>query len=359
MVEIMPKNILPFCSLAGIIILQSEQSRMDLKRLNHLPGFLKVKTRPTTGAAGGRGRIGSAAAPFQARLIVFTALALALLFLSGVLNLALYHRHKEASDRLQEALIWALEENSALKDELESVTGQLEELQEQYELLLQDKQRDGNRDNPGGSYPPTAYLTFDDGPSKITLEILDILAEHQIQATFFVLGYNNSEDEQIYNRILAEGHALGNHTYTHKLKVIYRSADHFMADLLRLEEHLYQQTGARPEIMRFPGGSSNTVASTALMRELIAAVREHGYDYFDWNISSGDSDSSLPASRLVDNVTTQVDRAGGRDIVVLMHDTYLSYATAEALPQIIAELQDRGYCFAPLSKGAINMKHRQ
>jgi peptidoglycan-N-acetylglucosamine deacetylase len=131
-----------------------------------------------------------------------------------------------------------------------------------------------------------------------------------------------------------------------------------MEDLLRLEEHLYRQVGFRPEIIRFPGGSSNTVAHSSVMREIFIKLREHGYDYFDWNVSAGDAGSGVPAHILVENVITQVDKLGGRDAVILLHDHYLSHATAEALPRIIEALRARGYEFAVLTKGSIDMKHR-
>lgn len=157
---------------------------------------------------------------------------------------------------------------------------------------------------------------------------------------------------------MEQGHSLGNHTMTHNLKGIYQSKDTFMGDLLRLEDLLAQEAGVRPDIIRFPGGSSNTIASPGVLKEIIAELKARGYDYYDWNISTGDCNSSLTAAQLVANVVGQADSRPGKDLVVLMHDTYVNHATVEALPQIIRELRMRGYSFAALKKGAISMKHR-
>ncbi len=286
---------------------------------------------------------------------------LALLLLVNGLSFFMYRQQNSVIEQQKAELESVLSRSSLLDAEQERLNYEISQVREMSDYLVQEiaqqEALEKERALAGGG-GPTAYLTIDDGPSKVTIEILEILADYGIEATFFVIGFNNSGDENIYRRIVNEGHALGNHTYTHYLNTIYRSVDSFMADLLRLEEHLYEQTGIRPDIVRFPGGSSNTVARSDVMRDLIHTLLDQGYDYFDWNVSSGDGNSSLPADQLVKNVLTQVDRLQGHDAVILFHDTYLSHNTAKALPQIIEELQARGYDFAPLSKGVINMKHR-
>jgi peptidoglycan-N-acetylglucosamine deacetylase len=258
--------------------------------------------------------------------------------------------------------------NVLLTEDRNRLLLELHELREQYDRLRGEKEaweRNGAGDgapvpNPGGS-GPTAYITIDDGPSKNTLAILEILAAYRVPATFFVTGNNYSGEAGIYRRIVSGGHVLGNHTYTHNFDRIYRSVDDFMSDFLRLDKLIYHETGVRTEIMRFPGGTSSAtapkVAGYDIMADLISAVIDRGYDYFDWNISSGDGNSATPAADLVKNVREQVERRGG-DIVVLLHDGKNNMPTVEALPEILDFLQLRGYSFATLGKGVINVKHR-
>ncbi len=288
----------------------------------------------------------------------------------------LYYQQQGESARLQEALDSAEERYNSLKEEADRLNDELQELRLNYEELLEQSKEgdntqpvDGNppEQAPDGSSPggsgPTVYLTIDDGPSRNTLEILEILKEYQVPATFFVTGNNVSGDNAIYRRIVNEGHAIGNHTYTHNFEGIYASPEAFMEDFVRLENFIYKETGVRTDIMRFPGGSSSSMAQEVsgyniIVEELIESVVGKGYDYFDWNITSGDHDSKVSAETIIANVKEQLVRRGGDDIVLLFHDGRNNQPTVEALPAIIDYLQSRGYEFAPLHKGAIVLKHR-
>ncbi len=119
---------------------------------------------------------------------------------------------------------------------------------------------------------------------------------------------------------------------------------------------LVEKTGVKPDIYRFPGGSSNAWVTPTVLKEIIAALAERGYDYFDWNVATGDSNTNLSGAQIVANLINQADELPGKDLVILMHTTRSS--TVEALPRIIAILSARGYRFAPLQKGAVNVKHR-
>ncbi len=269
-----------------------------------------------------------------------------------------------ANTRTATALNQLLEEQSncrSLCRELGCMIEKYDELQESYSLLLEEKEQlEGQLSyrslSRGTLSSPKAYLTIDDGPGECTPQLLQILSEYKVPATFFVTGQNTSGDEDIYRNILKHGHTLGNHTMTHNFKKIYASTDTFMVDLLKLEERLVQDTGVRPDIVRFPGGTSTTLVSSAVLREIISELKERGYDYFDWNVSIGDCNTSLTAPQLVANLVRQADRQAGQDLVVLMHS--FNPATAEALPTIIEELKTRGYVFAALKKGIVNVKHR-
>lgn len=182
------------------------------------------------------------------------------------------------------------------------------------------------------------YLTFDDGPSTYTDEILDILKEEDVKATFFVTGKEGEEYERLYKRIVEEGHTLGMHSYSHKYYELYASKENFMDDLHKLQNYLEEITGVKPTIYRFPGGSSNSVSSVS-MQELMDCLEAEGIRYFDWNVSSGDATGrTLSVNTIVYNCTgriTEYNRA-----MILMHDAADKRRTVEALPIVIDKLKD-------------------
>ena len=180
------------------------------------------------------------------------------------------------------------------------------------------------------------YLTFDDGPSCYTDEILNILKQYDVKATFFVIGKTDEESLAAYQRIVDEGHTLGMHSYSHKYQEIYQSVESYAGDLSKLQEFLYDTTGVWSRYTRFPGGSSNQVSSVD-MTELIVYLKEQGIQYFDWNISSGDAVAeTLSVQTIVDNVMRDVTKHD--TVIVLMHDAADKKTTVEALPIILERL---------------------
>ncbi len=182
------------------------------------------------------------------------------------------------------------------------------------------------------------YLTFDDGPSSNTNKILDILAQYDVKATFFVVGKEGEWAEDAYRRIVEEGHTLGMHSYTHVYQSIYESVEAYAEDLNRLKDYLYEVTGVESQFVRFPGGSSNTVSDIS-MREFITYLNEEGITYFDWNVSSGDAGGRLlEAEEIVANC---INGMGNKDtVVILMHDAAGRPTTVEALPALIERIQE-------------------
>ena len=189
------------------------------------------------------------------------------------------------------------------------------------------------------------YLTFDDGPCVYTDQILDILAKYQIKATFFV----TNQKPQYANRIgraFREGHAIGAHTYSHKFD-IYSSVETYFDDLDKINAVIEQQTGSRTNLIRFPGGSSNTVSKKycpGIMTKLSKEVQNRGYYYFDWNVSSGDAGNLYDPYKIASNVTSHLSSSNS---VVLMHD--INHANIKSLPMIIEYGLSNGYSFRPLS----------
>lgn len=193
-----------------------------------------------------------------------------------------------------------------------------------------------------------AYLTIDDGPSKNTPKILEILGNYNVKATFFVNGWNKKNFSEMLRMIKEEGHAIGNHTYSHRYGIIYSSVENFMADLKKLEEMIYEATGTRTNIVRFPGGSDNLVSirygGKDIMKEIAEKVKEEGYIYVDWNASAGDA-STPPLTKEQMKEAVRMTTKGKNPVVLLLHDMDSKKDTVEILPWIIEYLQGEGYEF--------------
>lgn len=190
----------------------------------------------------------------------------------------------------------------------------------------------------------TVYLTFDDGPCSLTPLVLDTLAEYEVKATFFVTAQFSDYLDQI-GRAYREGHAIGVHSLTHDFAIYTTTADYF-DDLSAMEEIVKEQTGSYTDIIRFPGGSSNTISKgycEGIMSRLVTMVEEQGYTYHDWNVGSNDTGTNDPEV-IYNNVISGIEGQGAS--VVLMHD--IKYATYEALPRILDWCLENGYSFGVL-----------
>ena len=194
--------------------------------------------------------------------------------------------------------------------------------------------------------PGVIYLTFDDGPStKNTARLLDILKEENVKATFFLTDKTNTD--YLIKRMYDEGHTIGLHTASHNYKYIYSSTTNFIKDIEKIQEKVARITGEKSSIIRFPGGSSNTVSSfnPGIMCTLSNMVIEKGYHYFDWNVSSGDAGSKRSKKNTYRNVTNNLSK--NRANVVLMHDIYDS--TVDAVKDIIKYGKDNGYTYEKIT----------
>lgn len=192
----------------------------------------------------------------------------------------------------------------------------------------------------------TVYLTFDDGPSARTGEVLDILKENNIKATFFVTGQTSDLAQEMMKRIVAEGHTIGVHTYSHKYKKIYASVEAYLADFDRIYNWVHEITGVYPQIFRFPGGTVNSY-NGEIYRELVAEMDRRGFVHYDWNAMCGDADGKdHTPEELARNSLAMV---GAKRAIVLMHDSAVRQTTVACLPAVIAGYRNAGYVFAPLS----------
>ena len=190
------------------------------------------------------------------------------------------------------------------------------------------------------------YLTFDDGPRlETTSAILDILKEEGVKATFFV---TNKGPDSLIQREYAEGHTIALHTASHDYSYLYSSVENYFKDLESVGNRVKRLTGMDTKIIRFPGGSSNTVSrkyKEGIMSILTKEVLKRGYKYFDWNINSGDAGVTTNPLEEVSLVTSKLSKE--KENVVLMHD--IKTHTKEALRDIIRYGKENGYTFLPLT----------
>ena len=198
------------------------------------------------------------------------------------------------------------------------------------------------------------YLTFDDGPSIYTGQILDILKANDVKATFFVIGKDENYYDY-YKRIVDEGHTLGMHSYTHQYQKLYASEESFADEIEELQTLLVNVTGVESHVFRFPGGSSNDVSQLPI-ENYIAYLNEHNINYYDWNALSGDAvDASLSPEQLVNNIMKDV--RNNKDSIVLMHDLQNVHATVESLQMLIDTLKSEGYEILPIDENTPLIQH--
>lgn len=209
-----------------------------------------------------------------------------------------------------------------------------------------------------GEEQKVIYLTFDDGPNQYTERLLNVLDEYNAKATFFVIGGNDKYYDLIgdaYDR----GHTIAVHSFSHDYSEIYDSTEAFFDDLKEIEKLVYEQTGVRPTIMRFPGGTSNQVGDDAqegIMSELVNMLPEYGYTHCDWNVSSGDGAANKEEETIVNAVIAGVQKLGKKEsAVVLMHDS--KKTSVDAVDDILEWGLENGYVFLPLIDGSPMPQH--
>jgi peptidoglycan/xylan/chitin deacetylase (PgdA/CDA1 family) len=188
----------------------------------------------------------------------------------------------------------------------------------------------------------TVYLTFDDGPSGMTEAILDILKKEGIHATFFVLGNQAEKYPHIIKRIIREGHSLGNHSYNHEYKEIYRDFQGFWSQIQQSEHILEKIVGFKPKLLRAPGGTYLNFDAFYFYY-----LEQAGYEIHDWNVDSRDS---VKKGVLKKEIIDEIKKTKLRDQMnVLFHDAEGHQSTVAALPEIIRFYKKAGYQFAKLT----------
>lgn len=180
---------------------------------------------------------------------------------------------------------------------------------------------------------PCVALTFDDGPSpEITPRVLDILRDRQVKATFFLVGRQVELNPELARRMGREGHAVGNHTYSHPPLFCFLSPRRLREEIARTQDAVLRVTGARPRLFRSPVGLRHPILKLALEREALEFVL--------WDLRTYDTRALAPETlrrRILDRV-----RPGA---IVLLHDRPGPGASAmlTALPDVIDGLRARGF----------------
>ena len=198
-------------------------------------------------------------------------------------------------------------------------------------------------------------LTFDDGPSKTTPDVLSALNAAGVHATFFVVatGYNEKYLPLLTEAVSA-GHQIALHSASHEYSDIYRSSDAYWEDIALLKERIAPYVDAESiRYLRFPGGSTNTVSrrygGKGLMKQLKAEVEQKGWQWVDWNVCAEDAVGGHPSA---DTIYRNVVHETGQqtNCIVLMHDSASTRTTAEALPDIIRWYADQGFAFLTVAE---------
>lgn len=193
----------------------------------------------------------------------------------------------------------------------------------------------------------TAYLTFDDGPSENTISILNTLKEENAVATFFLIGSEITDERKpIVEQEIAQGNAVGVHTFCHEQKRMYCDAAGFFADYQKASERIASVTGRVPVLHRFPWGSNNGYVCS-YVDDLHEKLKAMGVRSFDWNVSGEDSISpNVSQKTIFQNVKKDLTRFD--EPIILLHDSASTKNTASVLPRIIQYIREQGYSFGTL-----------
>lgn len=282
----------------------------------------------------------------------------AALFLAGIfmLQASLFYEagYTHAEDT---GAVWQQEQQAGEQEqqvgEQQQQVGEQEQIQEQQQDGDQEQERvyatlsSGTRLAKETDYvtpeAPTVYLTFDDGPSKHTEPVLDILKEEGVPATFFVLGQLVSGRKNLISRMQAEGHAVGNHSYNHAYKELYKSFASFWGQVVQTDRVLEEVLGHKPTLLRAPGGTYTNFDSFYYYH-----LEQAGFTIMDWNVDSRDAvRQGVKAEEILGEIQKSPLK---HELIVLLHDGAGHEETVKALPGIIAYYKELGYSFAVLDE---------
>ncbi len=315
-------------------------------------------------------------------IVILSLLLVSLLILGGLLFFTYQQKVTKTKSENKTLQSNVSDLNTRLQEKEDFISGQTEYINElttqladcQNTVNSEDEDSDDKKNDTTSSYEKKypdlyagatfsddntsdlkVYLTFDDGPSDLTPQVLDLLDKYNAKATFFVVHTDNEEYTSYLKEIVDRGHTLALHSYSHDYNKIYKSVDAFLEDFNQVYNWVYEETGVRPTLFRFPGGSTN--GKTAVVNDIIAEMERRGFIYYDWNVSSGDGSNLTTTENILENVCTNV---GNFDQpVVLMHDGAGKNATFKALPTILKTLANEGYEFCSLDEHLTPVQYKR
>lgn len=238
-------------------------------------------------------------------------------------------------------------DESEIKEEDEQKE-QIEENKEENKVRLPQLTEIGKEkiNNIYKSDEKIAYLTFDDGPStKVTPQILKILDDYNIKATFFLLGKNVERYPELVREEYEKGHYIANHGYTHEYAEIYSSAQSIIDEYNKTEQAIKDALGIQEyssHLFRYPGGTGGSKYRKA-KDEAKQLLADNNVIYVNWNALTNDSVGKPTAESIVKDLKDTVGEKNS--VVILMHDAAAKQLTADTLPEIIDYLIEKGYSF--------------
>lgn len=244
-------------------------------------------------------------------------------------------------------------ENNNFDSASESYENRINEMNSKISELESEKEQFSSKNNelesivnqsgiktPVNENEKVVFMTFDDGPSNLTPEFLNVLNHYGVHATFFVT--YQPQYEAIYKQIIENGNAIQIHTATHDYDSIYKSVDAYLADYKQAYDYVSSITGKQMNYFRFPGGSTNSYGKS-IVRDIARTMKDKGLDFVDWNVSVGDGSAAATKESMVQKIMAESE--GKNHVVMLAHDSGAKSETLAALPQIIEYYQSNGYSF--------------
>lgn len=246
---------------------------------------------------------------------------------------------KQEQDRLQKVS----EDYESQVSALNSTISELESINEQYSVKNGELESIISQNGVKGQLneeEKVVFLTFDDGPSELTPQFLEVLNSYGVHATFFVT--YQPQFEATYKQIAENGNSIQIHTATHDYDSIYKSVDAYVADFNQAYDYVCSVIDKKPVCYRFPGGSTNSYGKS-IVRDIARTMEEKGFQFVDWNVSVGDGSAKATKESMVQKI--MAESGGKKHIVMLAHDSGTKSETLAALPQIIEYYKENGYTF--------------
>lgn len=243
----------------------------------------------------------------------------------------------------QDRLLKVSEDYESQVSGLNSTISELESMNEQYSVKNGELESIISQNGVKGQLneeEKVVFLTFDDGPSELTPQFLEVLDSYGVHATFFVT--YQPQFEATYKQIAENGNAIQIHTATHDYDSIYKSVDAYVADFNQAYDYVCSVIDKKPVCYRFPGGSTNSYGKS-IVRDIARTMEDKGFQFVDWNVSVGDGSAKATKESMVQKIMAESE--GKKHIVMLAHDSGTKSETLAALPQIIEYYKENGYTF--------------